>query len=141
VPLLGGRNARNGGRGERDVEPTAADGYSGGRLIARHLGTVEGRVEEVSQIRKAGKTTRIVVIGDTTGELRLKFSRGHGHAPRAAAAGHRKAAPIPQRTGLYVQPVVLGSRDTGIGLVRKPRGRLDSDNRSAGAIQLTDPTP
>ena len=43
-------------------------------LIAGHLGTVEGRVEEVSQIRKAGKTTRIVVIGDTTGELRLKFS-------------------------------------------------------------------
>ena len=43
-------------------------------LIAGHLGTVEGRVEEVSQIRKAGKTTRTAVIGDRSGELRVKFS-------------------------------------------------------------------
>jgi len=54
-------------------------------LTAGHLGTVEGRVEEVSQIRKAGKTTRIVVIGDTTGELRVKFSPPAGSDMRPSS--------------------------------------------------------
>lgn len=93
-------------------------------LIAGHLGTVEGRVEEVSQIRKAGKTTQTAVIGDRSGELRVKFSPPAGADIWAAATGHGEGSPIPQRTGLYVQPVVPGSRDTGIGLGQEANGTL-----------------
>jgi hypothetical protein len=102
VPLLGGRNARNGGRGERDAEPTAADGYSSGRAdrwAPRH----RRRTRRGSQPDSHGgqdDADRRDRRYDRRAALAVLATRGHGHAPRAAAAGHRKAAPIPQRTGL-----------------------------------------
>jgi amino acid transporter len=43
-------------------------------LVAGRRGTVEGRVREADQIHKRGKTTRTVVIADSSGELRVRFS-------------------------------------------------------------------
>ena len=43
-------------------------------LVAGRRSTIEGRVTEVDQIRKRGKTTRTVVIADSSGELRVRFS-------------------------------------------------------------------
>jgi hypothetical protein len=43
-------------------------------LVAGRRGAVEGRVREVDQIHKRGKTTRTVVIADSSGELRVRFS-------------------------------------------------------------------
>lgn len=93
--------------------PQPQDGYSGGRAdrwAPRHRRRTRRGSQPDSQggqdyadrrdRRYDGRAAREVLA-----------TRGHGHAPRAAAAGHRKAAPIPQ------------------------------DHRSAGAVQLTDPTP
>jgi amino acid transporter len=43
-------------------------------LVAGRRSTIEGRVTEVDQIHKRGKTTRTVVIADSSGELRVRFS-------------------------------------------------------------------
>ena len=112
-------------------------------LIAGHLGTVEGRVEEVSQIRKAGKTTRTAVIGDRSGELRVKFSPPAGADIRPGQLLQVTGKPRRSRNGLVYMsnPSYRVLETPESGSVRKPRGPVDSDNRSAGAIQLTDPTP
>jgi RecG-like helicase len=47
-------------------------------LIAGHLATVEGRVNQVDDTTSRGKPARVVVIGDDSGELRVTFSRGRG---------------------------------------------------------------
>lgn len=112
-------------------------------LIAGHLGTVEGRVEEVSQIRKAGKTTRTAVIADRSGELRVKFSPPAGADIRPGQLLQVTGKARRSRNGLVYMsnPSYRVLETPESGSVRKPTGPLDSDNRSAGAIQLTDPTP
>jgi hypothetical protein len=47
-------------------------------LIPGRRATVEGRVSQVEDITKRGKTFRWIVVGDDTGEVRVTFSPGHG---------------------------------------------------------------
>ena len=47
-------------------------------LVAGRRATVEGRVREVDQIHKRGKTMRTVAIADSSGELRVRFSSPAG---------------------------------------------------------------
>lgn len=47
-------------------------------LIVGHLATVEGRVNEVDDTTSRGKPVRVVVIGDGSGELRVRFHAGRG---------------------------------------------------------------
>ena len=47
-------------------------------LIPGHRATVEGRVQEVDEKIDHGKTVRIVVLGDDSGNLRVSFSPGRG---------------------------------------------------------------
>jgi hypothetical protein len=47
-------------------------------LIAGHLATVEGLVNEVDDTIKRGEPVGVVVVGDDSGELRLTFSAGRG---------------------------------------------------------------
>ena len=46
-------------------------------LIPGCRATVEGRVKEVDDIRKGGRTARAVVIGDESGDLRITFTHRH----------------------------------------------------------------
>lgn len=63
-------------RYEHPVPPPAVIAVDG--LIARHLATVEGRVNEVDDETSRGKRVRVVVIGDGSGELRVIFHEGRG---------------------------------------------------------------
>jgi amino acid transporter len=45
-------------------------------LIPGHIATVQGRVIEVDELVKEGRTKRIAVVGDDSGELRISFRRG-----------------------------------------------------------------
>ena len=45
-------------------------------LIPGHLATVEGRVSEVEDSDETGQ--HVIVIGDDSGDLRIKFSKGRG---------------------------------------------------------------
>ncbi len=45
-------------------------------LLAGHRGTVQGRVTEINDVTKNGRTRRLVVIADDTGELHLGLRRG-----------------------------------------------------------------
>ena len=47
-------------------------------LIPGHRATFEGRVNEVEDITKRGRTSRSIVIGDDSGEVRLTFHPGKG---------------------------------------------------------------
>ncbi|MDT7660249.1 MAG: hypothetical protein QOF38_4964 [Pseudonocardiales bacterium] len=47
-------------------------------LIPGRRATVEGRVSQVEDITKRGKTFRWIVLGDDTGEVRATFGPGHG---------------------------------------------------------------
>jgi amino acid transporter len=49
-------------------------------LIAGHRATVECRVQEVDDSTRNGKTTRVIQIGDDSGELRVTFTPGQGGA-------------------------------------------------------------
>jgi hypothetical protein len=95
--------------------------------------------------RASGQRRRRGGITDdgATGELRLKFSPPAGTDMRPGRLLQVTGKPRRSRNG----PVYMSNPSYRVletpesWLVRKPRGRLDSDNRSAGAIQLTDPTP
>jgi hypothetical protein len=45
-------------------------------LIPGHLGSVQGRVTQLDDVVKHGDTTRVVVVGDESGELKVKFTQG-----------------------------------------------------------------
>ena len=47
-------------------------------LIAGRRATVEGRVSQVEDITKRGKTFRWIVVGDDSGEVRVTFQPGNG---------------------------------------------------------------
>jgi hypothetical protein len=47
-------------------------------LIPGRRATVEGRVSQVEDITKRGKTFRWIVVGDESGEVRVTFRPGHG---------------------------------------------------------------
>jgi amino acid transporter len=47
-------------------------------LIPGHVGTVQGRVQELDEVNKDGKVLRIVIVGDESGELRVVFGPGRG---------------------------------------------------------------
>jgi hypothetical protein len=47
-------------------------------LIPGRRATVEGRVSQVEDITKRGKTFRWIVVGDDSGEVRVTFRPGHG---------------------------------------------------------------
>jgi hypothetical protein len=47
-------------------------------LIPGRRATIEGRVSQVEDITKRGKTFRWIVIGDDSGEVRVTFRPGHG---------------------------------------------------------------
>jgi amino acid transporter len=47
-------------------------------LIPGRRATVEGRVNQVEDVTKRGRTSRWVVVGDDSGELRVTFRPGHG---------------------------------------------------------------
>jgi RecG-like helicase len=47
-------------------------------VIPGRRATVEGRVSQVEDITKRGKTSRWIVIGDDSGEIRVTFRPGHG---------------------------------------------------------------
>ncbi|MBV8967151.1 MAG: amino acid permease, partial [Mycobacteriaceae bacterium] len=45
-------------------------------LIPGHLGTVQGRVKEVDDVTKNGRSKRMITVGDNSGDLRVGFSHG-----------------------------------------------------------------
>ncbi|MBV9513814.1 MAG: DNA-binding protein, partial [Mycobacteriaceae bacterium] len=45
-------------------------------LIPGHLGTVQGRVKEVDDVTKNGRSKRMITVGDDSGDLRVGFSHG-----------------------------------------------------------------
>jgi amino acid transporter len=47
-------------------------------LIPGRRATVEGRISQVEDITKRGKTFRWIVVGDDSGEVRVTFRPGHG---------------------------------------------------------------
>jgi amino acid transporter len=47
-------------------------------LIPGHRATFEGRVSEVEDISKGGRTLRSIVVGDHSGEISITFRPGHG---------------------------------------------------------------
>jgi hypothetical protein len=47
-------------------------------LVPGRRATVEGRVSQVEDITKRGKTFRWIVVGDESGEVRVTFRPGHG---------------------------------------------------------------
>jgi RecG-like helicase len=47
-------------------------------LIPGHRATFEGRVSEVEDISKGGRTLRSIVVGDHIGEISITFRPGHG---------------------------------------------------------------
>jgi hypothetical protein len=47
-------------------------------LIPGRRATVEGRVSQVEDITKRGRTFRWIVVGDDSGEVRVTFRPGHG---------------------------------------------------------------
>jgi hypothetical protein len=47
-------------------------------LIPGRRATVEGRVSQVEDVTKRGKTFRWIVVGDDSGEVRVTFQPGHG---------------------------------------------------------------
>jgi hypothetical protein len=49
-----------------------------GSLIPGRRATVEGRVSQVEDITKRGKTFRWIVVGDDSGDVRVTFQPGHG---------------------------------------------------------------
>ena len=49
-----------------------------GSLIPGRRATVEGRVSQLEDITKRGKTFRWIVVGDDSGEVRVTFPPGHG---------------------------------------------------------------
>jgi amino acid transporter len=61
---------------EHPEAPPAVIAVAG--LVAGHLATVEGRVNQVDDTTSRGEPVRVVVVGDDSGELRATFSRGHG---------------------------------------------------------------
>jgi len=45
-------------------------------LIPGHRGTVQGRVKEVDDVTRNGRTRRVITVGDDSGDLRVDFRRG-----------------------------------------------------------------
>jgi amino acid transporter len=45
-------------------------------LIPGHLGSIQGRVTQLDDVVKEGKTVRVVIVGDDSGELKVTFSHG-----------------------------------------------------------------
>lgn len=62
-----------------------------GGLIVGHLATVEGRVNEIDDTISRGEPVRVVVIGDDSGELQIRFNHGRG--------GDIQAGDVVQLTG------------------------------------------
>lgn len=63
-------------RYEHPVPPPEVIAVDG--LVVGHLASVEGRVSEVDDVISRGKPVRVVVIGDGSGELRVRFHGGRG---------------------------------------------------------------
>ena len=45
-------------------------------LIPGHLGTVQGRVKQIDDVTRNGRTRRVISLGDDSGDLRVDFRRG-----------------------------------------------------------------
>jgi amino acid transporter len=45
-------------------------------LIPGHLASIQGRVTQLDDVVKSGKTLRVVIVGDESGELKVTFSQG-----------------------------------------------------------------
>ena len=45
-------------------------------LIPGHRGTVQGRVKQLDDVTRNGRTRRVITLGDDSGELRVTFRRG-----------------------------------------------------------------
>jgi hypothetical protein len=45
-------------------------------LIPGHRGTVQGRVKQVDDVTRNGRTRRVITVGDDSGDLRVDFRRG-----------------------------------------------------------------
>jgi hypothetical protein len=98
-------------------------------LIAGHLATVEGRVNEADDTIKRGEPVRVVVVGDDSGELRLTFSAGAAATlNRDNVCASPEGAPDGQPARLHERPLLSGHPGHG----KHRRGRLSS----AGASSL-----
>src|SRR6185312_11721596 len=47
-------------------------------VVPGRRATIEGRVSQVEDITKRGKTARWIILGDDSGEIRVTFPPGHG---------------------------------------------------------------
>ncbi|HTM83453.1 MAG TPA: amino acid permease, partial [Mycobacterium sp.] len=81
---VAGNGSRRAERYDHPEPPPAVIAVDG--LIAGHLATVEGHVDQVADTTSHGQTGRAVLVSDDSGELRVTFSPGHGGAD--IRAGH-----------------------------------------------------